>query len=311
MKPHRAVLITALTLAIPAGAQPVPDHLECYKIKDPAPHVSYTADLGGLAAEPGCTIRVPAKMVCVPATKAGVTPTPPEGGGTGTPNAYGCYKIKCPRTTLPTIPLDDQFGSRSVTPSAAKLLCAPLEESATTTTTSSTTTTTLRFVDNGNGTVTDNYTGLQWEKKDGAGGFMDFDNPHDVHNLYTWSSSATATAADGTAFTDFLSRLNACTSADGSTVTAAFAGHCDWRLPTITELQTIVDCSFGNPCIDPVFGPTTDFLPYWSSTTFAGDPLFAWQMFQSDGFALPSCKDPLSCDFLFGGFPIRAVRGGL
>src|SRR5437667_86938 len=33
----------------------------------------------------------------------------------------------------------------------------------TTTTTTSTTTTTVRFVDNMNGTVTDNQTGLQWE----------------------------------------------------------------------------------------------------------------------------------------------------
>src|SRR5437867_6114353 len=35
-----------------------------------------------------------------------------------------------------------------------------------TTVTTSTTTTTLRFVDNGDGTVTDNETGLIWEKKD-------------------------------------------------------------------------------------------------------------------------------------------------
>src|SRR5439155_128123 len=84
--------------------------------------------------------------------------------------------------------------------------------STTTTTTTSTTTTTLRFVDNMDGTVTDNETGLQWEQKDGAGGGANFADPHDVDNTYTWSSSGTA--ADGTAFTDFLSRLNACTSSD-------------------------------------------------------------------------------------------------
>src|SRR5262249_57973783 len=39
---------------------------------------------------------------------------------------------------------------------------------STTTTPTSTTTTTLRFVDNGDGTVTDNQTGLQWEKKTGT-----------------------------------------------------------------------------------------------------------------------------------------------
>src|SRR6059036_1572800 len=50
----------------------------------------------------------------------------------------------------------------------------------TTSTTGSTTTTTLRFVDNGDGTVTDNQTGLQWEKKDGADGVENYADPHDV-----------------------------------------------------------------------------------------------------------------------------------
>ena len=128
-------LVAALTLPAVASALPVPDHLKCYKIKDPAPHASYTADLGDLVAEPGCLIRVPAIMACVPATKTNVTPTPPGGGGTGTPNAFGCYKIKCPRATLPAFPLNDQFGSRSVTPKTPSLLCAPVGPPTTTTTT--------------------------------------------------------------------------------------------------------------------------------------------------------------------------------
>jgi len=90
----------------------------------------------------------------------------------------------------------------------------------------------------------------------------------------------TRTAADGPAFTDFLSRLNACTSEDGLSVTGGFAGHCDWRLPTITELATILDaggagCGLGSPCIAPIFGPTQAYF-CWSSTTKPDSPAFAW-----------------------------------
>jgi len=60
----RHVLALALLL-IPftsAHGQPVADHLKCYKVKDSRPKASYTADLGGLVPEPGCRIKVPAKL---------------------------------------------------------------------------------------------------------------------------------------------------------------------------------------------------------------------------------------------------------
>jgi hypothetical protein len=119
-------LVALLFAASPARAQ-IADHLSCYKVRDPQAKATYTADVGGLVepAEAGCTIKVPAVMACVPATKSNVSPTPQGGGGTGTPNAFGCYKIKCRKTTLPAVQLNDQFGSRSVVPVTGKLLCAP------------------------------------------------------------------------------------------------------------------------------------------------------------------------------------------
>src|SRR5690348_16185347 len=76
-----AVGLAAVCLAwvAPGAAQPVPDHLKCYKVKDTQPKATYTADLGGLVAEPGCLIKVPGNLLCVEATKTGITPTPPGG----------------------------------------------------------------------------------------------------------------------------------------------------------------------------------------------------------------------------------------
>ncbi len=144
-----------------------------------------------------------------------------------------------------------------------------------------------RFVDNGDGTVTDNETGLMWEQKTGAvgksgecPGAATCNDPHDVNNLYTWSEFQGR--FDGGVAREFLAALND-TAEEGAD---CFAGHCDWRLPTSNgfstsdavqpaELESIVDCSSGVPCIDPVFGATASNI-YWSSSTSARSPDDLW-----------------------------------
>jgi len=166
------------------------------------------------------------------------------------------------------------------------------------------------LVDNGDGTVTDNKTGLTWEKKTGTvGAFVDCStttcsNPDDVNNLYKWSVSLTA--PDGGAFTDFLARVNGTLCA--SSTCPSLGGHSDWRLPTLSELQTIVDlaatgCGTGSPCIDPVFGPTVPNV-YWSASTFASIPFNALIVDFLNG--LSGINDKSSNV----GY-VRAVRGGL
>ncbi len=160
--------------------------------------------------------------------------------------------------------------------------------------------TSCRYIDNGDGTVSDLDTGLVWEKKDDLGGI------HDKDNTYSWSSGAPH-GPDGTVFTTFLYSLNGATSSDGTgTVTACFTGDCDWRLPTIQELQGIVDltaagCDGGSPCIDPVFGSTQTY--YWSATTLAGSPFDAWYVLFTGGFVSNGGKTNFT--------HARAVRGGL
>lgn len=177
-----------------------------------------------------------------------------------------------------------------------------------------------RFEDCGDGTVVDRQTGLQWEKKTGTYGaganFCDTvacPDPHDVSNRYQWSLDVTPNP-DGAAFTDFLARLNG--EFDPEAATGCFAGHCDWRLPKVSELQTILvgpeaapgqpqTCSVV-PCIDSdlaaIVGPASDG-PHWSATT---DPdlgqLTAWYANMTNGTVLSRTK--------LNNGPVRAVRAG-
>lgn len=167
-----------------------------------------------------------------------------------------------------------------------------------------------RYGDNGDGTVTDYDTGLHWEKKDSLDGGANLANPHDADNMYSWNTSLGGTTPNGTAFTDFLDKLNNCVD-DGifppTGVTGGFAGHCDWRLPSIVELEAIVDltasgCGGGSPCIVPSFGPTATGY-YRSATTVAGILDRAWNVGFGSG----------NVNFIekFYDAHVRAVRTGL
>lgn len=102
------------------------------------------------------------------------------------------------------------------------------------------------FVNNGDGTITDQATGLIWSQNDSATGL-------------TWGAALA-----------WVAQQNA----------ANYLGHNDWRLPNAKELQSIVDYSrspdtSNSAAIDPLFNVSsitneaggTDYPSYWSSTT--------------------------------------------
>ena len=142
--------------------------------------------------------------------------------------------------------------------------------------------------------VKDNVTGLIWEVKTDDG------SVHDKDNQYTWYDSNPATNGgsagmpeNGTDTEDFINALNA----------ESFGGHKDWRLPTIKELDSIVNLGKYNPGIDTTFFPNTvSFGYYWSSSTNANDTGNAWDIvfnYPGVGWASKSSAGR-----------VRAVRGG-
>lgn len=154
----------------------------------------------------------------------------------------------------------------------------------------------LSYTDNGDGTITDNATGLMWEKLSDDGSI------HDKDTFYSWDNDALV-PWDG-AFT----KIAALNGGGG------FAGYTDWRLPNIRELESIVDRGRW-PAIDPAFNTgcvaactvttcSCTFMDYyWSSTSFQDGPGNAWLVGVEDGDVNYAFKSNI--------YYVRAVRGGL
>jgi hypothetical protein len=131
----RVIVTMVVALEVSIWAAATPDHLRCYKVRDAAARESYSADLTGLVpGASGCTIKVPGVLLCIEAAKTNLSPPPPADGSGPSAGRFLCYKVKCPRAALASVPWTDQFGTRAVTPKVSKLVCAPELATPTTTT---------------------------------------------------------------------------------------------------------------------------------------------------------------------------------
>ncbi len=120
-----------------------------------------------------------------------------------------------------------------------------------------------RFTDNGNGTVTDNLTGLIWLKNVNcfAGG--------------TWTNS--------------LNQANTLNSGECGLTDGSVEG--DWRLPNLREMQSLINYQQYGPAL-PVGHPffTIVASAYWTSTTYSIDTSQAWHVSLNSGIVRSDSK---------------------
>lgn len=128
------------------------------------------------------------------------------------------------------------------------------------------------FTDNNDGTVTDNFTSLVWQKVPAA-------------DTMTWE--------------------NALQYAD----TLSLAEITEWRLPNIKELRSINNEKLSNPSIDTAFFKVINNKKYWSSTTLPNQAAEAWYLntrFGITTYDAKTAKDYVMCvstgaSFIFTG----------
>jgi len=159
-----------------------------------------------------------------------------------------------------------------------------------------------RFEDTGT-TVVDHQTGLEWEKKDSFGGGANLANAHDADNTYTWTVGGGGTVQSGTLYSDFLYKLNGTVDDPSKTTLSCFANHCDWRIPTVDELKSLMVPGCGSaPCIvDPILLPNPSGI-YWTNSTRAAAITGAYFV----TFAVTAT--PIASDFKTVAHFARAVR---
>jgi hypothetical protein len=137
------------------------------------------------------------------------------------------------------------------------------------------------LTDNGDGTVTDTATGLMWAQ------------------CSQGQSGAACAIGNATGMT-WSAALSAAVTANSS----GYKGYIDWRLPNKNELESIVDISVAtNPAINLTAFPATPASSvYWSSTTYAPYPAYAWGVIFNVGYTYAANKA--------SGHSVRLVRSG-
>lgn len=128
------------------------------------------------------------------------------------------------------------------------------------------------FTDNSNGTITDNITGLIWQKTDG--GEMTFENAQVYCNNLT------------------------------------LGGYSDWRLPNSHELFSILNHGRNHPALDTIYFSNTIAEYWWSSDRQIDDSSKIWVTNAGGGIGAHPKSETISAGGT-KRFHIRAVRNSI
>jgi len=149
---------------------------------------------------------------------------------------------------------------------------------------------TMNYTEHGDGTVTDNVTGLMWQKCSAGQDAYTCSGDALYYNWYEATGTPSVYNLD----------TNVCGELNGRN----FGGYNNWRLPTKKELATLVkyDIPYPGPTIDAVFA-NTEPVPYWSYTgSFQNPTSNAWFVGFQTGPVDIGDKSGRSSD-------VRCVRG--
>ncbi|MEN9373690.1 MAG: hypothetical protein RIR79_1242, partial [Pseudomonadota bacterium] len=134
------------------------------------------------------------------------------------------------------------------------------------------------YINNGDGTVTHNATGLVWKRC-----------------LEGQTLSSTGTCAGTPTPMNWVSALLYSKSAN-------FANQTDWRLPNIKELRSLAEECRTSPSINDTIFPNTPSTGVWSGSPKSTYPSYVWGVTFDSGTS--------SSDFPTNGLLVRLVRGG-